>query len=36
MKGIAIGIDLARLAFEILALVALVGVGMTFARKRPA
>jgi hypothetical protein len=36
MKGIAIGIDLARLTFEILALVALVGVGMTFARKRPA
>lgn len=36
MQGIAVGVDLSRLLVEAVALGALVGLGMTFARKRPA
>jgi len=35
MKGIAVGVDLARLLIEVVALGALVGLGVTFIRKRP-
>lgn len=34
--GIAVSVDLARLLIEVVALGALVGIGVTFVRKRPA